>query len=102
TIHCEDDEEETVGRVTRALRAKAGRVLYNGFPTGVLVSWAQNHGGPWPSTNSQHTSVGTTAIRRFLRPVTWQNAPTFVLPSELRDDNTDVPRRVDGVLRLSA
>jgi NADP-dependent aldehyde dehydrogenase len=48
---------------------------YDAYPTGVAVSWAQHHGGPWPSTNTQHTSIGTTAIRRFLRPVTWQNAP---------------------------
>jgi hypothetical protein len=56
--------------------------VYDAYPTGVAVSWAQHHGGPWPSTNSQHTSVGTTAIRRFLRPVTWQGAPQEVLPEE--------------------
>lgn len=86
--------------LSRRLRPYAGRLIYDGYPTGVAVSWAQHHGGPWPSTNSQHTSVGTTAIRRFLRPVTWQNAPVDVLPEELTDDYRGIARRVDGVLRL--
>jgi NADP-dependent aldehyde dehydrogenase len=86
--------------VSQELRARAGRLVYDAYPTGVAVSWAQHHGGPWPSTNSQHTSVGTSAIRRFLRPVTWQGAPAEVLPQELTDDYTDIPRRIDGVLRL--
>jgi NADP-dependent aldehyde dehydrogenase len=62
------------------------------------VTWAQHHGGPWPSTNSAHTSVGTRAIRRFLRPVAWQGAPGHLLPEELRDNGPAIPRRVDGVL----
>jgi NADP-dependent aldehyde dehydrogenase len=86
--------------LVRALEALAGRIVFNGFPTGVAVSWAQHHGGPWPATTSLHTSVGATAIRRFLRPLTWQNAPAEVLPEELRDGPAGVPRRVDGVLRL--
>nr|WP_245975497.1 aldehyde dehydrogenase (NADP(+)) [Amycolatopsis palatopharyngis] len=100
TIHAEPSERDRITELAEVLRAKAGRVLFDGFPTGVLVSWAQTHGGPWPSTNSQHTSVGTSAIRRFLRPVTWQNAPQFVLPPELRDGDAGVPRRIDGRLRL--
>ncbi len=86
--------------VSQELRTRAGRLVYDAYPTGVAVSWAQHHGGPWPSTNSQHTSVGTTAIRRFLRPVTWQGAPQEVLPEELTDDFRGIPRRVDGVLQL--
>ncbi|MFJ8019325.1 hypothetical protein [Streptomyces sp. NPDC096311] len=74
--------------------------LFAGLPTGVLVSWAQHHGGPWPATNTLHTSVGTTAIRRFLRPVTWQDVPEAVLPEELSDGPVEVPRRVDGRLVL--
>ncbi|MCV2487792.1 aldehyde dehydrogenase (NADP(+)) [Geodermatophilus sp. YIM 151500] len=85
--------------VSQQLRGRAGRLVYDAYPTGVAVSWAQHHGGPWPSTNSQHTSVGTTAVRRFLRPVAWQNAPQEVLPEELTDGFTGIPRRVDGVLR---
>jgi NADP-dependent aldehyde dehydrogenase len=93
-------EQNLPVELSRRLRQHAGRLIYDGYPTGVAVSWAQHHGGPWPSTNSQHTSVGTTAIRRFLRPVTWQNAPAAVLPEELTDDYRDIPRRVDGVLQL--
>ncbi|KAK1185196.1 aldehyde dehydrogenase (NADP(+)) [Streptomyces sp. NBS 14/10] len=100
TIHAEADETETVRRLTDVLRPLAGRLLYNGFPTGVLVSWAQHHGGPWPSTNSLHTSVGPYAVRRFLRPVTWQNAPQEVLPEELRDGYSGIPRRIDGRLTV--
>ncbi|MCZ2839331.1 aldehyde dehydrogenase (NADP(+)) [Modestobacter sp. VKM Ac-2985] len=88
--------------VSQELRTRAGRIVYDAYPTGVAVSWAQHHGGPWPSTNSQHTSVGTSAIRRFLRPVTWQGAPAEVLPAELTDGFTGIPRRVDGVLQLPA
>lgn len=87
-------------RLAKGLRQRAGRVIYDGFPTGVAVSWAQQHGGPWPSTNSQHTSVGATSIRRFLRPVAWQDAPAELLPTELQDGYCHVPRRVDGVLQL--
>ncbi|MFD7026154.1 aldehyde dehydrogenase family protein [Promicromonospora sukumoe] len=83
-----------------ALAARAGRVLYDGYPTGVAVTWAQHHGGPWPSTNTLHTSVGATAIRRFLRPLAWQQAPEHALPPELRDGAPVVPVRVDGELVL--
>lgn len=100
TIHCDEDEVELLQDLTRALEPSVGRVVFNGYPTGVRVSWAQHHGGPWPSTNSQHTSVGVTAMRRFLRPFVWQNAPSAVLPDELREDYTAVPRRVDGALTL--
>lgn len=93
-------ETELPLAVSEQLRPRAGRLIYDAYPTGVAVSWAQHHGGPWPSTNSQHTSVGTTAIRRFLRPVTWQGAPADLLPPELHDDYRGIPRRVDGVLEL--
>lgn len=99
TIHAEDHESEWTAELSRLLREKAGRLLYNGYPTGVLVSWAQHHGGPWPAaTTSLHTSVGATAVRRFQRPVTWQSAPDSVLPVELRDADPGITRRVDGVL----
>jgi NADP-dependent aldehyde dehydrogenase len=87
-------------RLGHHLRQRAGRLIYDGFPTGVAVSWAQHHGGPWPSTNSQHTSVGATSIRRFLRPIAWQDAPSEVLPAELQDGTADIPRRVNGALQL--
>lgn len=102
TIHSEPDETETTVELTAAVEDLVGRIVYNGYPTGVRVSWAMNHGGPWPATNTQHTSVGVTAIRRFLRPLAWQDAPAEVLPAELRDGPVDVPRRVDGVLELAS
>jgi NADP-dependent aldehyde dehydrogenase len=100
TVHRGGQETELPARLADALRHRTGRLVFDGFPTGVAVSWAQHHGGPWPSTNTQHTSVGATAVRRFLRPVTWQDAPPELLPPELRDDVLDVPRRVDGRLQV--
>ncbi|QJU55065.1 aldehyde dehydrogenase (NADP(+)) [Herbiconiux sp. KACC 21604] len=102
TLHVEDDESDLVSSLAPTLEASAGRIVFNGFPTGVRVTWAQQHGGPWPSTNSQHTSVGVTAVRRFLRPLAWQNAPQSALPVELRDADPGIPRRIDGVLVLPA
>jgi len=83
------------------LRKKAGRIIVNGWPTGVAVTWSQHHGGPWPATTSVlHTSVGATAIRRFLRPVVYQNVPDDLLPAELQEANPlGIPRRVDGALQ---
>jgi NADP-dependent aldehyde dehydrogenase len=101
TIHSEPDEVATIADLTASLEDVAGRLVFNGYPTGVRVSWGQHHGGPWPATNTTHTSVGVTAIRRFLRPVAWQDAPADLLPIELRDNYEGVPRRVDGVLRLA-
>ncbi len=79
---------------------KAGRVVWNGFPTGVAVTAAQHHGGPYPATTfPAHTSVGTAAITRFLRAVAFQDAPQELLPPELRDDNPlGLLRQVDGVV----
>jgi NADP-dependent aldehyde dehydrogenase len=99
TVHTGAAETVLPARLATALRDKAGRLIWNGYPTGVAVAHAQNHGGPYPATsNPLHTSVGATAIRRFLRPVTWQDAPAEVLPAELRDADPGIPRRVDGVL----
>ncbi|GLU48265.1 aldehyde dehydrogenase (NADP(+)) [Nocardiopsis ansamitocini] len=100
TLIAEDDETELAAEIGPVLRDKAGRVVYNGYPTGVAVAWAMQHGGAWPaSTNALHTSVGMTSARRFLRPVTWQNTPQALLPDELRDTPANpVPRRVDGRL----
>ncbi|MFF9894002.1 aldehyde dehydrogenase (NADP(+)) [Streptomyces longispororuber] len=77
----------------------AGRVLVNGWPTGVAVAPAQQHGGPYPATTSTSTSVGGTAIERWLRPVAYQNTPEALLPPELHDANPlGLPRRYDGRL----
>lgn len=82
------------------LSGRAGRLVWNGWPTGVTVSWAMHHGGPYPATTSpEHTSVGMTAIRRFLRPVCYQDCPQEFLPDVLRDANSSgIPRRIDGSL----
>jgi len=95
-----ESDDDGVPRARAAITRRAGRILYDQYPTGVAVAWAQNHGGPWPATDSVHTSVGATSIRRYLRPVAWQNAPEAELPPELRDGTADLPRRVDGVLVL--
>ena len=86
------------------LRDRAGRLVYNGWPTGVAVAWAMHHGGPYPSTTASiHTSVGVTAVRRFLRPVCYQNTPQALLPEALRDDNPlGLPRRIDGAISRDA
>ncbi|MFI0264525.1 aldehyde dehydrogenase (NADP(+)) [Streptomyces sp. NPDC017056] len=84
-------------RLLAALTPLAGRVLVNGWPTGVAVAPAQHHGGPYPATTSTATSVGGTAIERWLRPVVYQDAPPALLPPELREDNPlALPRRIDG------
>ncbi|MBP2334509.1 NADP-dependent aldehyde dehydrogenase [Saccharothrix coeruleofusca] len=100
TVHADDAEHELAGRAAAALRQVAGRMVFNGWPTGVAVAWGMHHGGPWPATtNPLHTSVGATSIRRWLAPVTYQSWPEALLPAELRADNPlGIPRRVDGVL----
>jgi NADP-dependent aldehyde dehydrogenase len=102
TLHSEPHENDLVERLLGLVRPHVGRLVFNGYPTGVRVGWSQHHGGPWPATNSLHTSVGVTAVRRFLRPLAWQDAPEGVLPDELRDDYHGIPRRIDGVLELPA
>ncbi|MFF4321801.1 aldehyde dehydrogenase (NADP(+)) [Streptomyces sp. NPDC001568] len=84
---------ELIERVTRL----AGRIVVNGWPTGVAVAPAQHHGGPYPAATSHSTSVGGTAIERWLRPVAYQAVPDALLPPELREANPlGVPRRVTG------
>jgi NADP-dependent aldehyde dehydrogenase len=99
TIHGSEQEPVT-SALLDVLTERVGRVVWNGWPTGVSVTYAQHHGGPYPATTSvQTTSVGTAAIDRFLRPVTYQDAPDDVLPPALQEDNPwRLPRRVDGVL----
>ncbi|MFE0022016.1 aldehyde dehydrogenase (NADP(+)) [Amycolatopsis sp. NPDC059021] len=98
TIQGEEDEADLVRGLLPALTRLAGRLLWNDWPTGVTVSWAQQHGGPYPATTAPTTtSVGTAAIERFLRPVAWQGFPDALLPEALRDANPwRLPRRTDG------
>lgn len=85
TLQMEEADTDTAAKLVPILERKAGRLLANGFPTGVEVADAMMHGGPYPaSTNSSTTSVGTLAIRRFLRPVAYQNMPEALLPTDLR------------------
>ncbi|MFI5980961.1 aldehyde dehydrogenase (NADP(+)) [Streptomyces sp. NPDC051555] len=85
--------EQLIGLVTRL----AGRVVVNAWPTGVAVAPAQHHGGPYPAATSHSTSVGGTAIERWLRPVAYQSVPDPLLPPELREANPlGLPRLVTG------
>jgi NADP-dependent aldehyde dehydrogenase len=97
-VHATRGELPLAGRVGEQLRRSAGRVLFNDWPTGVAVAWAQHHGGPWPATTvSRDTSVGARAIQRWLVPVTYQGWPDELLPAELRDGNPlQIPRIVQG------
>jgi NADP-dependent aldehyde dehydrogenase len=84
TLHMEEADQPLASQLLPLLERKAGRLLVNGFPTGVEVCEAMVHGGPYPaSTNFGATSVGTLAIRRFLRPVCYQNFPEALLPEDL-------------------
>ncbi|MEU8876594.1 aldehyde dehydrogenase (NADP(+)) [Streptomyces javensis] len=91
-----EDDDTIAAELIRLLAAKAGRVLWNQWPTGVSVTYAQQHGGPYPATTAPATtSVGTEAIHRFLRPVAYQGVPQHLLPPALRDANPlGVPQRV--------
>ena len=85
TIHMDDADLDAAQRLRPILERKVGRLLVNGFSTGVEVVDAMVHGGPYPaSTNFGATSVGTLSIRRFLRPVSYQNLPEALLPEDLR------------------
>lgn len=78
------------------LAEKAGRVIWNGFPTGVAVTTAMNHGGPWPASSTFTTSVGTDAIYRFMRPVAYQGFTQAALPKPIQDANPwSIPQRIN-------
>lgn len=98
TIHGTEEDLEEYSDLIEVLEQKVGRIIFNGYPTGVRVCHAMIHGGPFPATtDSRTTSVGTTAIRRFARPVCYQDFPNVTLPDELKDENPlGVWRLVDG------
>ena len=103
TFTCQVEPDDPYGPALLAMgRRKAGRVVVNGFPTGVGVSWSMQHGGPLPAaTSSLHTSVGANALRRWLRPVAYQSVPDAWLPPALQESNPlRIIRRVDGVLQV--
>ncbi len=100
TLHADRADDEWAAAHLSELAHQAGRIVWNGYPTGVAVVPAMHHGGPYPaSTSALHTSVGATAIRRFVRPVAYQNVPDHLLPPALQNANPlKLPRMVDGVL----
>ncbi|WBO23230.1 aldehyde dehydrogenase (NADP(+)) [Sphingomonas abietis] len=100
TLMMDEADHGLAAELVQPLARKAGRVLANGWPTGVEVSHAMVHGGPYPATSDgRTTSVGSLAIARFLRPVCFQNLPDALLPAALRSDNPwQIARRVDGTV----
>ncbi len=101
TVHYASADAEYARRLLPTLEDRAGRIVFNGWPTGVEVGHAMVHGGPFPATSdSRSTSVGSRAIERFQRPVCYQNVPAELLPEAVRDDNPwGLTRRVDGVIQ---
>jgi alpha-ketoglutaric semialdehyde dehydrogenase len=103
TLHADEQDMGLAGQLAEVLRVKAGRIVWNGYPTGVEVCPSMHHGGPYPATSdSRFTSVGTTAIQRFVRPTCYQNFPAALLPAELQDQNIkNIWRTVNGELTKS-
>ena len=100
TVQADAGDQAIAAKLLPALERKVGRILFNGYPTGVEVCFAMVHGGPFPATSDPRgTSVGTRAIERFLRPVCYQDIPDTLLPAALKADNPlGVRRAIDGVL----
>ena len=99
-IHGTEEDLREAADLVAILEQKVGRIVFNGYPTGVEVSHAMVHGGPHPATSdARFTSVGTQAILRFARPVCFQNFPDEALPHELQRANPlGIWRRLDGRL----
>jgi NADP-dependent aldehyde dehydrogenase len=104
TIHAEPGELASHSDLVDTLSRKAGRLVFNGFPTGVEVGHAMHHGGPYPATTDEKfTSVGSSAIYRFARPICFQNFPDAALPPELQNANPrNIWRLIDGRLTKDA
>jgi NADP-dependent aldehyde dehydrogenase len=100
SLQLTEEDYATAARLLPALEQKVGRIIVNGWPTGVEVGHAMVHGGPFPATSdTRTTSVGTLAINRFLRPVAYQNLPQELLPASLQDANPwQLNRRIDGTV----
>jgi NADP-dependent aldehyde dehydrogenase len=100
TVHGTEQDIVEFSELIAILENKVGRIIYNGYPTGLELCDAIVHGGPYPaSTDSRTTSVGTLAIFRFARPVCYQDFPDVALPAELKNENSlGIWRMVDGEL----
>jgi NADP-dependent aldehyde dehydrogenase len=98
TVHGTREDLTKYKKLIAALETKSGRLIFNGYPTGVEVSHAMHHGGPYPATaDPKFTSVGTAAIQRFLRPICYQDFPDEALPLELQRQNPrKIWRMIDG------
>jgi 2,5-dioxopentanoate dehydrogenase len=103
-IHGTEEDLETHRELIAVLQTKVGRLIFNGFPTGVEVCNAMVHGGPWPATSDgRSSSVGTLAVFRFARPFCYQDFPDSALPEELKDSNPlGIWRMVDGSMTRDA
>jgi NADP-dependent aldehyde dehydrogenase len=103
SLQLTEEDYATAAPLIPALEQKVGRIIINGWPTGVEVGHAMVHGGPFPATSdTRTTSVGTLAINRFLRPVAYQNIPQELLPAALQDTNPwQLNRRIDGGIQLA-
>jgi NADP-dependent aldehyde dehydrogenase len=103
-LHIDESDYADARSFLPALERRTGRILVNGFGTGVEVGHAMVHGGPYPSTaDGRSTSVGSLAINRFLRPVSYQDLPDALLPDALKTDNPlGLNRRIDGKLQLAS
>jgi NADP-dependent aldehyde dehydrogenase len=97
TATVQGTDADDVNSLIAALSERAGRVIWNAFPTGVSVTAAMQHGGQWPSSSTHTTSVGTDAIYRFMRPVAYQGFAQSKLPAPLQDSNPwNVPQDING------
>ena len=100
TVMATEDDVSKYGEIIESIQNLCGRLIYNGVPTGVEVCQAMHHGGPYPATtDSRFTSVGADGIKRFARPIAYQNWPNHLLPEELKDENPlDIFRTINNQL----
>ena len=104
TLLSSPEDQKALQLLLPKVQTKVGRVLFEGVPTGVAVTQAMQHGGPYPATtDSRFTSVGSDAIYRWLRPLAFQDCPNELLPLALKKENPlEIQRRVNGVLTTEA
>lgn len=84
SVHATEDDFALVAPLLASLEEKVGRLVFDGYPTGVELCEAINHGGPWPAALGRFTVVGTSSVQRWLRSVSYQNVPEKLLPAEFR------------------
>ena len=99
TLLAEENDDYLTQEIINALELKVGRIIFNGVPTGVEVCPSMTHGGPYPaSTDSRFSAVGINSIKRWLRPVSFQDFPQNLLPSELKNNNPlNIERNINGI-----